>query len=79
MGHKLSLKAEVTLKELAREHFLLLEEGNLSEPMEAFHAMGLEPAVKLCVHDDYTILSMVEAGLGVSILAELLLRQPITV
>ena len=53
----------------------MLEEGALSEPLEAFRQAGLEPSVRLCVHDDYSILSMIESGLGVSILPELVLRK----
>lgn len=73
--HKLTAKPSVTLAELAAEPFLLLEEGALSEPLEAFHQAGLKPNVRLCVHDDYSILSMIETGLGVSILPELVLRK----
>ena len=47
----------------------------MSKPLEAFHQMGLEPRVRMRVHDDYSILSMVETGLGVSILPELVLRK----
>lgn len=73
--HALALKPYVTLEELAAEPFLLLEEGVLSEPLEAFHHKGLEPDIKLRVHDDYSILSMIETGLGVSILPELVLQK----
>jgi len=75
INHPLSSKDSVTLEELANDPFLLLEEGSLSEPLEAFRQNGLEPNIKLCVHDDYSILSMVEAGLGISILPELVLRK----
>ena len=74
-GHPLAQKECVTLAELAQEPFLLLEEGVLSEPMAVFEKEGLRPDVRLCVHDDYSILSMVECGLGVSILPELVLRK----
>lgn len=74
-GHALASQPSVTLEELAGEPFLLLEEGALSEPLEAFHRRGLEPDVKLRVHDDYSILSMIETGLGISILPELVLRK----
>lgn len=73
--HPLSQKSCVTLEELADEPFLLLEEGSLSEPLEAFRRCGLEPSVRLRVHDDYSILSMIESGLGISILPELVLRK----
>ena len=73
--HPLAQKSYITLENLAKEPFLLLEEGALSEPMEAFKQAGLEPVIRLCVHDDYSILSMIESELGVSILPELVLRK----
>ena len=36
---------------------------------------GIIPDVKLRVHDDYSILSMIEQGMGVSILTELVLHK----
>lgn len=47
----------------------------MSEPLEAFRNIGLEPNIRLYVHDDYSILSMVETALGISILPELVLRK----
>ncbi len=73
--HPLAQKKSLSLVDLAAEPFLLLEEGAYSEPLEALRAAGVEPDIKLRVHDDYSILSMVEQGLGVSILAELVLRK----
>ena len=73
--HPLAKKQSVTLAELAKEPFLLLEEGIYSEPLAAFHAAGLEPNIRMTMHDDYSILSMVEQGLGVTILPELVLRK----
>lgn len=73
--HPLAKKKALLLDDLAEEPFLLLEEGAYSEPLEAFRAAGITPNVKLRVHDDYSILSMVEQGLGVSILAELVLHK----
>ena len=75
LNHPLAKKAYITLDDLVKEPFLLLEEGALSEPLEAFKQAGLEPSVRLCVHGDYSILSMIELGLGVSILPELVLRK----
>lgn len=72
-AHPLADKKSLALEDLADEPFLLLEEGAYSEPLEAFQAAGITPKIKLRVHDDYSILSMVEQGLGVSILTELVL------
>ena len=75
LQHPLANAPYVTLEELAKEKFLVIEEGSLSKPLEAFRQAGLEPEVRLRVHDDYSILSMVETGLGVSILPELVLKK----
>lgn len=74
-GHPLAARETVTLEELAEEPFLLLEGGVYSEAEEAFAAAGILPDVRLLVHDDYSILSMVEQGMGVSILTELVLHK----
>lgn len=74
-NHPLATKKILALKDLAKEPFLLLEEGAYSEPLEAFRTAGITPNIKLRVHDDYSILSMVEQGLGISILTELVLHK----
>lgn len=73
--HPLAMQKNVRLEELVKEPFILLEEGHYSEPLEAFHAAHLEPDIKYTIHDDFAIMTMVEAGLGVSILAKLMLRR----
>lgn len=74
-NHPLAEKAVIPLAALASEPFILLEEGHYSEPLEAFKAIGCAPNVKYTIHDDYSIMTMIEAGLGVSILAELILHR----
>lgn len=74
-GHPLAEGSTAKLSELCREPYILLEEGDYSEPLEAFGAVGVEPDIRYVMHDDYAIMTMVEAGLGVSILAELVLRR----
>lgn len=75
LDHPLANAPYVTLEELSKDKFLVIEEGSLSKPLEAFREAGLEPSVHLRVHDDYSILSMVEIGLGISILPELVLKK----
>lgn len=74
-GHPLAERECVTLEELGREPFLLVESGSYSEVEEAFAAAGTAPNIRLRVHDDYSLLSMVEQGMGVSVLTELVLRK----
>jgi len=73
--HPLTSNSTVALNDIKDEPFILLEEGHFSEPLEAFHSCNLKPNIKFRMHDDYAIMTMVEAGLGVSILAELVLRR----
>lgn len=74
-SHPLAAHSSIRLDEITNDPFILLEEGHYSEPINAFHAAGLEPNIKYTIHDDYAIMTMVEAGLGISILAELVLRR----
>lgn len=73
--HPLAQESVVSLTALAREPYILLEEGHYYEPMEAFAALDLKPNVKYTIHNDHAIMTMVEAGLGVSILAELVMQR----
>mgnify|MGYP001165762834 CR=1 FL=1 len=74
-SHPLASAETVTLGQLSKEPFILLDEGDYSEPLEIFKQHGLEPNIQFRVHDDYTIMSMVENELGISILPELNLRR----
>lgn len=74
-NHSLAKQKNIRLCDIAKEPYILLEEGQYSEPMSAFQAAGITPDIKYTIHDDYAIMTMVEAGLGVSILAELMLRR----
>ena len=73
-GHPLADKEEVSLEELAREPFILLDEGDVSLPLSRFVSQGLTPRIEYRVYDDYSILAMVEQGLGVSMMYDLVLR-----
>ena len=66
--HPLAAKEKVTLADLASEPFVLLDEGEQSLVLDAFATHGLSPHVTSEVTDDYTIMAMVEEGLGVSML-----------
>ncbi len=73
--HELAAGACVTLADLCRDPFILLERGDNNEISPLFEAAGLTPATKLATWDDYAIMSMVENGLGISILPALILRR----
>ena len=73
--HRLCANDSVKLSEISTEPFILLETGSYSEVLEAFSKEGLEPNIKFRIHDDYTIMRMVELGMAVSIVAELVLMD----
>lgn len=74
-NHPLASLERVPLASLAREPFLLLQKGDNDEILQLFRAQGLAPDVRFTTWDDFSIMSMAENGLGVSILPELILRR----
>lgn len=65
----------VTLQELREETFVLLESGYSQITEKMFQDAGMRPKKQYTVKDDYTVMSMVESGLGVSLLPELMLHR----
>ena len=63
------------LKALEEEPFMLLERGEKSQVSELLRQRGLHPKVRFITLDDYAIMSMVESGLGISILPDLILQR----
>lgn len=73
--HPLAGKSELTLADLAKESLIMLDEGNIYTTETAFESVGLKPNLKYLVHDDYTILAMIEEGLGIGVLPAAILRH----
>lgn len=74
-NHYLSQKERITAADLCQDPFLMLQKGEDSEVMDIFSRSGLPPKVRFTTWDDYAIMSMVESGLGISILPELILKR----
>ncbi|MBX9033109.1 LysR family transcriptional regulator [Gordonibacter massiliensis (ex Traore et al. 2017)] len=74
-GHRLVSRASVSAAELCEEPFMLLEKGDSTAVSEVFERDGLVPRAHFTTWDDYAIMAMVESGLGVSVLPELILRR----
>lgn len=60
---------------LCKEPFMLLEKGDKTEISKIFEKNNLVPNIKFTTWDDYAIMSMVENGLGISVLPELILKR----
>ena len=73
--HPLAKQEKVPLSGLCTEPFMLLEKGAKAEIAALFERHHLQPRVHFTTWDDYAVMSMVESGLGVSILPELILKR----
>lgn len=63
------------VKALCDYPFMLLEKGAKAEISEIFEKCSLTPKIHFTTWDDYAIMSMVENGLGISILPQLILQR----
>lgn len=60
---------------LNQDPFILIQENWDMEISRIFQEEGLRPNVQYTLSDDFAILAMVEQGLGISILSEMLVRS----
>lgn len=72
--HPLAGRASIAAAELAGEPFISLMENSNQDARSVLEAAGVQVEVRYTAKDDYAIIAMVEAGLGVSIMPELLLE-----
>ena len=75
LSHPLAASDSVPVQQLAKEKFILLEEGNNAEITPIFEDAGIEPDIAYRMKDDYTVMSFVERGLGIGILPERVLTR----
>ncbi len=74
-NHPLAGCERFPVTDLCNDPFMLLEKGAKAEVSEIFERCGLTPKVHFTTWDDYAIMSMVESGLGISILPQLILKR----
>lgn len=73
-GSRFANYPKFPLIECEREPFISLLESSDHDARRALEAAGVTPNVRFYTKDDYAILAMVEQGLGMSIMPELLLK-----
>ena len=72
--HKFASYPKFPLVECENEPFITLLETSNHDARRALASAGIEPKVRFSTKDDYAIIAMVEQGLGISIMPELLLK-----
>ena len=73
-GSRFAHYPKFPLIECETEPFISLLESSDHDARRALEAAGVQPNVRFYTKDDYAILAMVEQGLGMSIMPELLLK-----
>lgn len=74
MGHPLAENEVVSIEELNGIPFLLLEHGGKTEVSDLLDSHHVKPDIAFTTWEDFAIMAMVERGLGVSILPDMILR-----
>ena len=74
-NHPLAQKEFLDYKDLDEQPFLLLEHGGKTEVSELLETYNVHPNIRFTTWEDYAIMSMVEKGLGIGILPELIMKR----
>ena len=74
-NHPLAECDKFPVKALCDYPFMLLEKESKAEISEIFEINNITPNVHFTTWDDYAVMSMVEGGLGIAILPQLILRR----
>ena len=75
VDHPLSKYDKIPIQALCNDPFILLEKSAKEEISNIFEKYKVSPKVHFTTWDDYAVMSMVESGLGISILPELILKR----
>ncbi len=74
-NHPLCENEKVSVADICKYPFILLERGEKADISDIFEKCGLKPDIRFTTTDDYATMSMIEKGLGISIMPELILRR----
>lgn len=75
LNHPLAKEESVTFSQLVNDPFILSYEGEYLNILNKFTQEGVTPDIQYKVYDDYSILSMVKKGLGISVLYQAVLKD----
>ena len=75
VGHPLAKKKTIPLADLDGQPFLLLEHGGKTEVSDLLESRRVHPDVRFTTWEDFAIMAMVERGMGISILPDLILKR----
>ncbi len=74
-SHPLCENDKVSVAEICKYPFILLEKGEKADISEIFERCKVKPDIRFTTTDDYATMSMIEKGLGISIMPELILKR----
>lgn len=74
-GHPLAGKERIDIRDLENQPFLLLEHGGKTEVSKLLEEHKVHPRIRFTTWEDFAIMSMVEKGLGIGILPEMILQR----
>ncbi len=75
VGHPLTECETVAITDLNEIPFLLLEHGGKTEVSDLLENYHVHPNIRFTTWEDFAIMAMVERGMGISILPELILKR----
>ena len=73
-GHPLSQMEKIPIEAMTKDPFISLLQSSSHDIHRALDKAGVRPNIKYTTKDDYAILAMVEQGLGISIVPQLLIQ-----
>ena len=73
-GHPLANQPRIDAAKLGREPFISLPKRSDHDIHRALDKAGITPNIRFTTKDDYAVIAMVEQGLGISIVPELVVR-----
>ena len=75
VGYPLAEKRTISVDDLEGQPFLLLEHGGKTEVYDLLSTHHAKPVIRFTTGEDFAIMAMVERGMGISILPDLILKR----